>query len=342
MSYIPLPAPNLDILSSVLFSPSDDVLSVAAFDDSVLLYNCQSPDGHISPRLVSRFHSPSPVLTSAYTSSHATFAGLLDGSVRQLDYENMKMSLPLLSADTGLSQGVNHLRAMPGDANLLVASTFAGCLTFIDPRVPRVCHQLTSTKIFALDATADRVTVARAAQLVEIFDLRALDSPCQTRLSGLRYQVTALSCFPSGEGYALSSIDGRVSVEYYSEALQERKYAFKCHRHRDKPAGVDMVYPVTQLLFHKHYNSMLTCGADGHVCVWNWETRKRMKQFPVVPGVPVALSHMDVNHDGTLLAVGAGDDLYLRRADFNEPMPPQRSRIYLRALGEGDCKPKSG
>lgn len=340
--YIPLPAPSLDILSCVRFSPAEDVLTVAAFDDSVLLYNCQSKDGQISPRLVSRFHAPAPVLASASTSSHATFAGLLDGSVRLLDYENMKMSLPLVPAPDGLAHGINHLRSVPNDPNLLVASTFAGALTFIDLRTPRICHQLASTKIFAFDTTADRVTVARAEQRVEILDLRALDAPVQARLSGLRYQVTALSCFPSAEGYALSSIDGRVSVEYFSEGHQHRKYAFKCHRHRDKAAGVDMVYPVTQLLFHKRYNSMLTSGADGHVCVWNWDSRKRMKQFPEVPEVPVALSHMDINHDGSLLVVGAGDDLYLRRADFNDPMPPQRSRVYLRVLSEAECKPKAG
>lgn len=337
--YIPLPGPALDRLSAILFSPSDDVLAVASFDDSILLYNCQSPDG-INPRLVSRFHAPSPVLTTAYT-AHATFTGLLDGSVRQLDYENMKMTRPLLPPGGVVSDGINHLRAVPNDANLIVASSFGGCLSYIDPRTPRICHQHTAAKIFAVDVTPDHVTVARAGQTVDIFDLRSPAAPCITRPSGLRYQVTALRCFPSGDGYALSSIDGRVSVEYYAETDQDRKYAFKCHRHRDVAAAVDMVYPVTQLLFHRHYDSMLTCGADGHVCVWNWHGRKRMKQFPAVLAAPAALSHMDVNHDGTVLVVGASDDLYLRRADFNDAMAHTPSKVYLRQLSEAECKPKA-
>lgn len=332
--YVPLPAPPLDLLSCILFSPTEDVLAVASIDDSVLLYNCQSPDG-INPRLISRFHAPSPVLATTH-SAHACFAGLVDGSVRQLDYENMNMALPLLPPARGAAHGIGHLRAVP-NANLLVAASFDGTLTYLDPRAPRVCHQHSASKIFAMDVTNNRVSVARAAQTVDTFDLRALDSPCITRPSGLRFQVTALRCFPSGAGYALGSIDGRVAVEHYDATANN--YAFKCHRHRDKPAGVDMVYPVTLLLFHR-YGSMFTSGSDGHVCVWNWHRRKRMKQFSTVDAAPKALSHMDVNHDGSVLAVGAGDDLYLRETGSGPAMPYVRSKVYLRPLAEADCKPK--
>ena len=41
-----------------------------------------------------------------------------------------------------------------------------------------------------------------------------------------------LSCFPNKSGYVLSSIEGRVSVEYLDPGTeaQKKKYAFKCHR----------------------------------------------------------------------------------------------------------------
>lgn len=55
---------------------------------------------------------------------------------------------------------------------------------------------------------------------------------------------------PNGQGYASSSIEGRVAVEFFdaSDESQKRKYAFKCHRQAE--GGVDVVYPVNALAFH--------------------------------------------------------------------------------------------
>ena len=55
----------------------------------------------------------------------------------------------------------------------------------------------------------------------------------------------------------MSSIEGRVAVEFFdpSEESQSRKYAFKCHR--DKSSGVDTVYPVNALAFHPMYVLLL-------------------------------------------------------------------------------------
>jgi len=51
-------------------------------------------------------------------------------------------------------------------------------------------------------------------------------------------------------GYVLSSIEGRVSVEYFdpSPEIQSKKYAFKCHR--GKEGETEVVYPVNSVAFH--------------------------------------------------------------------------------------------
>ena len=56
-----------------------------------------------------------------------------------------------------------------------------------------------------------------------------------------------------GLGYVLSSIEGRVAVEYFdpSPEIQKKKYAFKCHR--VKTEGVEYIYPVNAISFHKGY-----------------------------------------------------------------------------------------
>lgn len=51
-------------------------------------------------------------------------------------------------------------------------------------------------------------------------------------------------------GYVLSSIEGRVAVEFFdpSPEVQKRKYAFKCHRIKEKE--IELIFPVNAIAFH--------------------------------------------------------------------------------------------
>jgi cell cycle arrest protein BUB3 len=46
------------------------------------------------------------------------------------------------------------------------------------------------------------------------------------------------------QGYVLSSIEGRVAVEYLDTdaEVQKKKYAFKCHRIKEN--DIEQIYPV--------------------------------------------------------------------------------------------------
>lgn len=84
--------------------------------------------------------------------------------------------------------------------------------------------------------------------------------PEQTRESSLKYQMRCIRCYPNGTGYALSSIEGRVAMEYFdnSEQVQTKKYAFKCHRRSE--AGRDVVFPVNAIAFHPIFGTFATGG----------------------------------------------------------------------------------
>ena len=100
------------------------------------------------------------------------------------------------------------------------------------------------------------------------------------------------------KGYVLSSIEGRVAVEYLdpSPEVQKRKYAFKCHRNKD--GDVEHIFPVNAISFHKEYNTFATGGSDGKspfnfenshfilICVQraakNW-SRKALKYTELYP-----------------------------------------------------------
>ena len=101
----------------------------------------------------------------------------------------------------------------------------------------------------------------------------------QRRESSLKFQTRCLSCFPNKQGYVLSSIEGRVAVEYLdpSPEVQRRKYAFKCHRLKEN--AVEQIYPVNAISFHRDYNTFATGGSDGLVNIWDGQNKKRLCQF---------------------------------------------------------------
>ena len=88
-----------------------------------------------------------------------------------------------------------------------------------------------------------------------------------------------MRCFPNKSGYVVSSIEGRVAVEYLdpSAEAQKKKYAFKCHRMKEN--GIENIYPVNAISFHKEYNTFATGGSDGYVNIWDGYNKKRLCQF---------------------------------------------------------------
>ena len=59
-------------------------------------------------------------------------------------------------------------------------------------------------------------------------------------------------------GFVLSSIEGRVAVEYLdtSDEMQQKKYAFKCHRLKEE--GIEKIFPVNAISFHNVHNTFAT------------------------------------------------------------------------------------
>ena len=137
--------------------------------------------------------------------------------------------------------------------------------------------------MFTLSVCQNRIVVGTSNRHVLIYDVRNLSAPEQQRESSLKFQTRCIRCFPNGKGYALSSIEGRVAMEYFdmSAAAQAKKYAFKCHRAVDDK-GIDTVYPVNALAFHPTHGTFATGGCDGKVqtCPSCSRSRSRMNRKP--------------------------------------------------------------
>lgn len=336
MGYVQLPTPSdLDIIGAIRFSKRDNQLLVSSWDNKLILYDINESEPAPKPIIAANFVSKSPILSIEYgTNSNNAFLGALDGSIRHIDYENMKISTESLTKvpGEGISHGINNLTTIEGKDNILVATLFNGDIKYIDTRVSRPVHEKsTGKKIFAMDTTSQFVCAGMASRQIEIYDNRNWSQPYQIRESGLKYQMKDLQCFPTGEGYAISSIDGRVSMEYFdtSPEVQVQKFAFKCHRTTNKTTHEDEVFPVNCIRFSSIHNVLYTAGSDGHVCLWNWQKRKRTKQYPKFDN-PRPVTHIDLNHGEEILAVATSDDSYKNRSDFTQVVDPSPSKVYIK------------
>ena len=119
-----------------------------------------------------------------------------------------------------------------------------------------------------------RLIIGTSGKHVLIYDLRNMSKEEQKRESSLKYQTRCIRAFPnqqvssitlhlrslifSFKGYVLSSIEGRVAVEYIdpSPEIQKKKYAFKSHRLKNN--GIDEIYAVYAIAFHNQHNTFAT------------------------------------------------------------------------------------
>jgi cell cycle arrest protein BUB3 len=161
--------------------------------------------------------------------------------------------------------------------------------------------------------------------------------PWQQRESSLKFMTRAVACMPNDDGYASSSIEGRVAVEWFdpSPESQARKYAFKCHR---QPApegdGTDIVYPVNALAFHPVHGTFASGGGDGVVALWDAVAKRRIRQYQKYPNSVAAVSF---SSDGKYLAVGVCPGFENGQEDYSGEGATQ---VYIRELSDTEAKGK--
>lgn len=217
-----------------------------------------------------------------------------------------------------------------------------------DPSQPPLAIPLPG-KPHALAASPTKLVVAMTARLVHIYDLPTLASalsspnpqppqPWQQRESSLKFLTRAVACMPNDAGYATSSIEGRVAVEWFEDSAesQARKYAFKCHRQAapEEEGGGDVVYPVNALAFHPVYGTFASGGGDGTVALWDAEAKRRMRQYQKFPEAVAALGF---SGDGRYLAIGVCPGFETGMEDYSGE---GRTKIFIRELGETEAKGK--
>lgn len=123
-------------------------------------------------------------------------------------------------------------------------------------------YEQNNGKVYSMNCIEEKLVVATSDRKVLIWDLRNMEQFVTRRESSLKYQTRCIRIFPNKGGFVMSSIEGRVAVEYFDldPEVQKRKFAFKCHRSKEN--NVEIIHPVNAISFHSVHNTFATGMLD--------------------------------------------------------------------------------
>jgi cell cycle arrest protein BUB3 len=291
-SEIALSSPPTDGISSLRFV-NDSLLLVASWDSGVRLYDSYTD------ALKAKFHHKAAVLDCCSSPNLTLFSGGLDRAVKSYDL-NSGQDITLGTHDKAVRCVEYHT-----DTALLVSGSWDKTLRGWDMRDRPGSAQFnleTADKVLTMSLAGNVLIVGTANRHVWLYDLRKMDEPFSKRSSSLKFQTRCIRIFPDQTGFATSSVEGRVAIDYIdsSPEYQQQKYAFKCHR--SVVDGVPTVWPVNTIAFHPIYGTFATGGCDGFVNIWDGQNKKRLCQFHKYP---TSIASLSFNSDGTFLAIAS-------------------------------------
>lgn len=309
-----------------------DRLLVGSWDGGLRLYDIQD-NGALENHIQTR----APILDACWEklSGVHCFSGGLERRAYKVDLETGQKDV-IGEDHAGAISSIIH------DTNTrsVITGSWDKTLQQIDPRSNNGISRFTNLpgKVFCMDSIENLLVVGMSNRQFHIYDVRNLQEPVQRRESSLKYPTRTLRCSPNGQGYATTSIEGRVAVEFFdpSPEAQSQKYAFKCHRIVDKINGIDTVTPVNAIAFHPKYGTFFSGGSDSVVTLWDHKAKKRLKQYPKLPRSVVSL---DVNPTGSLLAIATSDDSYKENPVEKGPVQAESS-VFVRQLAPDEGKGK--
>ncbi|XP_040574965.1 mitotic checkpoint protein BUB3 [Lepeophtheirus salmonis] len=313
-----------DGITKAEFGPnSAQFLLVSSWDKSVRLYDV------INDTLRVKYSHSAPVLDCTFQDPIRVWSGGLDGSLKTFDINSGTETL------IGSHEKAVKCVRYSEEINGLISGSWDSTIKFWDPRNsnPLIGTYPQPERVYALSLAGEKLVIATLGRKVWVWDIRNMSYVQQKRESSLKYQTRALGCFPNKSGYVLSSIEGRVAVEYLdpSTDIQKKKYAFKCHRSKEN--GIEVIYPVNTIAFHKEYNTFATGGSDGLVNIWDGHNKKRLCQFHKYP---TSIASLTFSNDGRVLAI-ASSYMYEEGKPLDTPI---EDSIYIRHVSDQETKPK--
>ncbi|CAI2330385.1 unnamed protein product [Caenorhabditis sp. 36 PRJEB53466] len=324
------PFPPFVQISKVQFQKEGGsrLLAVSGWDGTCRVYEVGKL-GEIADKLV--YTHGKPLLSCTFAGYNKVACGGVDHNVKLVDVET--------GCGTQLGSHALAVRCLEFNpiSSMIVSGGWDSTVKLWDARSygnGAIESVQVSNSVYAMDVLKNTILVGTKDRKIYMYDSRKLREPLQVRDSPLKYQTRAVQFFPSGEAFVVSSIEGRVAVEYVDQTSEQmkRKYAFKCHRDK-APDGTELIHPVHAVTFHPKYGTFATGGADGIVNIWDPFNRKRIIQLHKFD---TSIASLSFNEDGTQLAIASS----YQYENETEPTTLPNNTITIRHITEQESRPK--
>ncbi|WVQ86232.1 hypothetical protein IAT38_008400 [Cryptococcus sp. DSM 104549] len=280
---IELANPPTDSISSLAFSPTADILAVGSWDNNVRLYDVNGQGqnqgkamySHQAPVLDLTWSTDGQYLFSAGCDNAAQMYNVATGQAQQVAQHDAPIKCV-------------EFADVPGSGQVLITAGWDKKLKYWDLRSPNAIASVDlSDRAYSMDVAQQLLVVATGDRQLHVYNLTNPTTVFKSIESPLKWQTRVVSCFPSGDAFAVGSIEGRVAIQYPG-GDDKRNYSFKCHRY-DIPinsmprtpavSSSQNVFAVNTLTFHKSQGTFCSGGSDGSLSFWDGISRTKLKTF---------------------------------------------------------------
>ncbi|CCF57579.1 hypothetical protein KAFR_0C05880 [Kazachstania africana CBS 2517] len=300
----------------------ENKILVTAWDGTLSVYevNNESTEVTLSSRVTHNF----PLLTSCMIDS-MIYVGSVQGELLKYDLEKGALNQLFNNDDDNQIAQLGICKMFQCKDRCLLAASWDGILQFINTetyQLIKVIRLAVNVKVLTMDCDGEQIVIVTTGNkirwLKNLFDESSQDVEIQ---SPLKFQIRDIKLTTNGTGYVVSSIDGRVAVEYFED--QSKQFAFRCHRMN--LTDTQFVFPVNTLAFLPKSNTLYTGGSDGCVSCWSLDTKRKIRQYARFDSNSV----VKLCCSEKALVIATSDDSFKTNATVTSDIELQSSNIYI-------------
>lgn len=327
--------PPGDTVQALSFSPETlspkSYLVSGSWDNEVRCWEVQSSNGSSTP--IGMTKHDGPVLDVAWSADgqHVFSAGC--DKIAKMWTLSTNNSVTIAAHDAPIRH-VFYSKDMGNGSPCVVTGSWDKTIRYWDVRAPTGTPMGTVSlgeKVYCMDVRSPLLVVGTSERKIRVYDIRNPSTVFHEKVAQLKYQLRCLATFPDQMGYAVGSIEGRVSIDHVQEKDRKSDFAFKCHRDTD----TNVIYPINSISFHEKHGTFATAGGDGGFNFWDKDNKQRLKQFSRL-SQPITATAFSA--DGNIFAYAAGYDWSKGAAHHNPANSPKY--ILLHGVQEAEVKEK--